>query len=204
MIVEMRTYSYRPGSLLEALARIERGLPERTALSPLAALWYTDIGRQHQIIHLWPFADLVERERVRAGFAGLKNWPARTGEFIDESDNIVLRAAPFAPPLAPRDIGPVFEIVTEVIRPYGLKKLTELWQSQIEARTTLSPLVGAWTTELGPMNRWVHIWAYRSYEHRLEVRATAAQQGWPPPGLADLQIRQDNIVCFPARFSPIR
>ncbi len=204
MIVEMRTYSYRPGTVPEALARIERGLPERTALSPLGALWYTDIGRLHQIIHLWPFADLADRERVRGGFGGLRNWPARTGEFIDESDNIVLRAAPFSPPLAPRQIGPVFEIVTETVKPYGLKPIAELWQSSIEARMALSPLVGAWTTELGPMNRWIHIWAYRSFEHRLEVREAAAALGWPPVGLTDLQIRQDSIVCFPASFSPIR
>ncbi|MEJ0070910.1 MAG: NIPSNAP family protein [Pseudomonadota bacterium] len=204
MIVEMRTYSYRPGTVPEALARIERGLPERTTLSPLGALWYTDVGRLHQIIHLWPFANLVERERVRAGFAGLKNWPARTGELMVESENIVLQAASFSPPLTPRQIGPLFEICTDVVKPNGLKRLNELWQPLIEARMALSPLVGAWTSEFGPMNRWIHIWAYRSFEHRLEVRAGAAKQGWPPPGIEDLVTRQDSVICFPANFSPIR
>jgi hypothetical protein len=38
MIVEMRTYSYRPGTVAQALDRIALGLKARTSLSPLAGL----------------------------------------------------------------------------------------------------------------------------------------------------------------------
>lgn len=203
MIVEMRTYSLRPGTLQAALDRIARGLPERTTLSPLGAMWYTDVGRLHQLIHLWPFADLADRASVRARFSGLKNWPADTAEFTEESSNRILVPAAFSPALKPAKLGQVYEICTDTFRPHGLKKIVALWEPLIEARMKLSPMVGAWSSELGPMNQWVHIWAYEDFGHRMEVRARAAKQGWPPADYGGLLVRQENVICFPADFSPI-
>jgi hypothetical protein len=40
------------------------------------------------------------------------------------------------------------------------------WSTHIEARTKLSPLVGAWYTELGGLNKWCHIWAYKDAADR--------------------------------------
>jgi NIPSNAP len=38
--------------------------------------------------------------------------------------------------------------------------MIERWSTQIAERVKLSPLVGAWYSELGGLNRWCHIWAY--------------------------------------------
>jgi hypothetical protein len=203
LIVEMRTYSLRPGTLEAALARIAQGLEERTALSPLGALWYTDVGRLHQIVHLWPYADLAEREAVRGRFGGLKNWPANTSEFMLEADNRVLVPAPFSPPLAPGKRGEIFEICIDDFESQALRRIVAAWQPLVEARMRLAPLVGAWSTEFGPMNQWVHIWAYESFEQRLAVREEAARQGWPPAEVTPLLRKQESILCFPAPFSPI-
>lgn len=203
MIVEMRTYSLRPGTLQAALDRIALGLAERTALSSLGALWYTDIGRLHQIIHLWPYADLADRARIRSRFSTLKNWPANTGEFMLEAENKILLPAPFSPPLSPRKLGSIYEICIDSLRPHAVRKIIAAWQPLIEARTGLSPLVGAWSTEFGPMNQWIHIWAYESFEQRLAVRQQAAGGGWPPRELTPLFDKQESILCFPADFSPI-
>ena len=204
MVVEMRTYSFHPGMTPAALARIEQGVAERSRLSPLGALWYSDVGRLHQIVHLWPYDDLAHREAVRGRFGELKNWPARTGEYTAESETKIMRPAPFSPPLAPRKCGPVFEICTDTYKANGLEKILERWTPRIDARAKLAPLVGAWHTVLGPMNQWIHIWAYESVEARSRVRSEAARDGSWPPADGELFVKQESGLFFPAAFSPIQ
>ena len=50
------------------------------------------------------------------------------------------------------------------------------WSTQIAERIKLSPLAGAWYSELGGLNRWCHIWAYKepSASRSANVPATKA------------------------------
>lgn len=204
MIVEMRTYSLFPGTVPKALERIAAGLSERTQLSPLAGLWETQSGRLHQIIHIWPFADLAERERVRARFRELRNWPARTGEWTEESETKIMHPAPFSPQLSPREIGPVYEIRTDTYRPGRLNDIVRLWTEMFSAGVP-GAFVGAWYTDLGPMNQWIHIWGFRSLAERaseLERYDANLVAGGPTP--AELFVKQESITCRPAWFSPLK
>jgi hypothetical protein len=81
------------------------------------------------------------------------------------------------------------------------------WSTHIEARTKLSPLVGAWYTELGGLNKWCHIWAYKDAADRFRLREEARAKGiWPPPsgGGPNMMITQENMLVVPAAFSPLR
>jgi len=40
MIVEMRTYTLKPGTTAKLEANFEKGLPNRLKLSPLGAFWH--------------------------------------------------------------------------------------------------------------------------------------------------------------------
>jgi hypothetical protein len=204
MIVEMRTYSLFPGTVPLALERIATGLAERTQLSPMAGLWETQSGRLHQIIHLWPYADLGERERVRARFKELRNWPARTGEWTEESETKIMHPAPFSPPLGPRNIGPVYEVRTDTYRPGRLADIVKLYADMFRDGVP-SCFVGAWSTDLGPMNQWIHIWGFRSLEARAEaLKRYDANLHATQPSPADLFVKQDNVICTPASFSPLK
>ena len=187
----MRTYSLRPGLLARALERIALGVEERTKLSPLGGLWYSDIGRRDQIVHLWPYDSLAHRESVRGRFGELKNWPAKTTEFTVESETKILAPAPFTPPLTPGKRGPVYEICTDTCHPESLMKMTEAWSARISERKNL---IGAWQTTLGPMYQWIHIWAYESFEQRLRAA---------PPG-DELCVKRESGIYFPAAFSPLQ
>jgi hypothetical protein len=44
MIIEMRTYTLRPGSIAEAEKRFGASLPAREKHSKLAAFWHTEVG----------------------------------------------------------------------------------------------------------------------------------------------------------------
>jgi hypothetical protein len=203
MIVEMRTYSLNPGTVPLALERIARGLDERTKLSPLGGLWQTEFGRLHQLIHIWPYAGLAEREQVRARFKELKNWPARTGEWTESSETKIMHPAPFSPPLEPRAIGPVYEVRTDTYHGGQLGEITRLWSRMFEGGVP-DCFVGAWNTDLGPMNQWIHIWGFAS----LEARAAALQKydanvHAGTGTLSSLFVKQETAICRPASFSPL-
>lgn len=206
MIVEMRIYTLKPGSTAQVLDRIERALPERQTLSPLAAMWYTDVGRLDQIVHLWPFKDLAERTSVRDRFTELKHWPVNNGDDLVESESRIMRPAPFSPPLEARKLGSIYEICVDALAPHSLHQVVDSWSKSIEARMKLAPLAGAWSSEIGPLNQWTHVWAYESFEHRLEVRREAiTKKIWPPePGNTNLFRKRESMICFPASYSPLR
>ena len=63
MIYEVRTYDLQPRSLPEVIKRFGAGYEERKTLSELAGFFYSEIGPLNQIVHIWPYEDLAERDR---------------------------------------------------------------------------------------------------------------------------------------------
>ena len=76
------------------------------------------------------------------------------------------------------------------------------WGDAIGERQKLSPLLMAMHTELGPLNKFVHIWSYENLEHRREVRAEAAAKKIWPPGGGNYLVAQENKIVHPTAFSP--
>jgi hypothetical protein len=72
-------------------------------------------------------------------------------------------------------------------------------------RIKLSPLAGAWYSELGGLNRWCHIWAYKDAPSASRVRERARSEGiWPPRGgQPGVTPKQENMLVVPASFSPL-
>src|SRR3984885_67370 len=177
MIIEMRTYTLQPGTLAEVEKRFGESLPNREKHSKLAAFWHTEVGPLNQIIHVWAYDSFEHRTAVRA--AGLKeaNWPPPIREFVVSQQSEVFLPAPFSPPLEPRQVGPVFEVRQYTLAAGGIPGMIERWAPKIDARTKLSPLVGAWYSEFGALNKWVHIWAYKDAAERQRIRADAIARG---------------------------
>ena len=65
---------------------------------------------------------------------------------------------------------------------------------KIEARTKLSPLVGFWHTDIGPLNQILHLWAYDSLQQRADVRARAIEEGVWPPGIAEFAVSMESDI----------
>jgi hypothetical protein len=205
MIIEVRTYGLKPGSLAEVEKRFGEALPGRQKLSKLAAFWHTEVGPLNEITHIWTYDSFEQRIAIRAEAIKIGVWPPKTGEFIVSMQTEVFLAAPFSPPLEPREVGPLFEIRSYTYAPGALPAVIERWAGAIGERVKLSPLVGAWYSEIGGLNKWVHIWAYKDANERNSVRAAASATGqWParnPPGVV---IKQENAFVIPAPYSPIR
>jgi hypothetical protein len=204
MIYEFRTYTLFPRTLPEFIKRFGEALPRRLTYSQLAAFWYTEIGPLNQVVHVWPYADAAERSRIRAQAVKDGVWPPRNSELIAEMKSELLEALPFSPALTPSSDGPYFEMRSYLLKPASVATMAQRWEGHIARRVKLSPLVGVFASDVGGLNQWVHIWAYKSLDQRIEVRKRAAAEGiWPPPGDSPV-VRQENKILLAAPFSPIR
>ena len=206
MIVEMRTYTLKPGSQATVVERFGKALPVRTKLSPLAAFWMTDVGPLNQIIHVWCYEDSATRDKIRAQSQKIEGWPPDIHEFVVDQETKIMIPAPFSPPLEPRQLGTCYEIRTYIYKPRSIPHVLESWGAAIGERTKLSPLVGAFYSEVGVLNQYVHIWAYKDAAERSRIRAEAVAKGiWPPKSkVPDILVKQSNALCIPAPFSPLK
>ena len=209
MIYEMRTYDLKPRSLPEVLKRFGEGYETtRKKFSPLAAFWYTEIGPLNQIIHVWPYKDVAERGRIRAEAVAAGGWPPKIAEFILSMKSDIMVPWDNSPLLEPGDVGPYFEMRTYTLGPGDQPKVQKAWAGALPARQKLSPLIATWFSELGGLNKFVHIWPYKSLEQRTTVRAQALASGaWPPsaaPDAAYTTVAQENKILLAAPFSPLK
>ncbi len=205
MIYEIRTYQLKPGSVGEVEKRFGDAYEYRKKYSPLAAFWHSEVGPLNEIIHVWPYENLAERDKIRADAAKDANWPPKIAEFILHMRAEVLQPFDFVPPIKTGKVGPVFEV-----RSYGLRQgtqpdLKKRWEAALPARVKLSPLVTAGLCDLGQPNKFIHIWAYESMDQRMNIRNEARQKGiWPPPGGGDSLLTQETKIVLPAAFSPLQ
>ena len=206
MIIEMRTYTLRPGTVAEAEKRFGEALPAREKFSKLGAFWHTEVGPLNQIIHVWGYDSFEQRAQVRAAASKAPGWPPSIREFVVTQQSEVFVPAPFSPPLEPRTLGNIYEIRQYTLAAGGIPGMIERWTPKIGERVKLSPLVGAWYSEFGALNKWVHIWAYKDAAERQRIRDEARAKGiWPPGGgPAGGMLKQENMLVVPASFSPLR
>lgn len=209
MIFEMRTYLLKPGTVAEFERRFGDGLPARAKLSPLAGLWRTEVGTLNQVIHIWPYKDMNERDRIRAEAIATRVWPVKVQEFIIDMESKILHPAPFSPNFPVGEFGPLFEFRTYTYNPGGIGRVIDAWKPLIEARNAISPLMFAGSTDLGPLNQWIHVWAYRNMGERERLRAIAMPPGgggnWPPPRHDSVTLlKQEAVFALPAACSPCR
>jgi hypothetical protein len=212
MIYEFRTYDLKHGATAEVEKRFAESYEHRKKFSELAAFWHTEIGPLNQIIHVWPYKDLEERSRIRAAAVKENVWPPAIGEFIVNMRSEIMIPAPFSPLITPGKMGPYFEIRTYTYPMGALPGIMENWEKALPNRVKLSPLCLVCYSELGGLNKWVHIWPYATLDQRNQVRNQAKALGvWPPSVLAAKEGRkstpflvQENKIVMPAAFSPVQ
>ena len=208
MIYEFRTYTLHPRTMPEFLKRFGDKLPGREKHSKLAACWTTEIGPLNQVIHVWGYENALERSKIRAEAVKAGVWPPANSEFIQDMKSEVLEPLPYSPALTPSSHGPWFEMRSYTLKAGGTPAMAETWAKHLPGRLKLSPLIGVFTSDIGCLNQWVHIWAYKSLEERSAIRQKAMAEGiWPPPatpGQPSPTVRQETKMLLPAAFSPIK
>ena len=213
MVIEMQTYTLKTRSVGSVVKMFEEALPARTALSPLAAFWRTEVGVLNQIIMIWPYASADERDRMRAAELKIAGWPLEIRDHVLEESTLLWTPAPFSPPLTPRRLGNIYEVRIYDYEAGSIPWVIDSWNEILEERLKYSPLVGAWYADTGPVHRWIHIWAYENAGERERIRAETTKAGiWPMSAVDQrlkretkhMPVRMQNMLTVPAPFSPLR
>lgn len=204
MIYELRTYTLKPGGVPEFEARFEEVLPYREKYSKLAGFWHTEIGPLNQVVHLWAYEDLRHRTEARAAAAQDPHLPPKVEHLFVGAEAEVLIPAPFMRPLEPRQMGSIYEMRIYTYQHRTIPEVLKRWEAAIAFREQFSPLAGCWYTELGGLDKLIHLWPYADFAERERVRRESRQEGRWPPATREFLVRQENKLLIPAPFSPLR
>ena len=204
MIYEMRTYDLKPRGVPEFEKNTAALLPGRLAYSKLGGFWQTDVGPLNQVVHIWPYEDMNQRTEVRARAVADGKWPPDNGAVIVNMQSEILLPAPFMTPLGEREIGPVYEMRIYTYPQGGIPKVLDAWGKVIAEREKLSPLAGCWYSDIGDLNKFIHLWAYKSLDERNRIRAESRAGGVWPPQSGVIPVKQENKILTPFSFSPMR
>jgi len=204
MIYEVRTYTLKPGGVPQFEKNFGEALPHREKYSKLGAFWHTDIGPLNQVIHVWPYENLGEREEIRAEAAKDANWPPKSDGLILNMESEIFTPAEFMRPLGgDQALGNIYEMRIYTYQPGTMGEVLKRWAAAIPHREEYSPLAVGMSSELGGLNKWMHVWPYKSLGERDKIRAEASKSPhWPPP-TREFLVNQQNKILAPASFSPL-
>lgn len=104
MIIDHRTYTFRPGAMKQWLYKYEtEGLPlQKKYLGEFLGLFTTEVGNLHQVVFMWAYESMGDRERRRAAMEADPAWQKFIGEIwmleiIQAQEIRLLRPASFSP-----------------------------------------------------------------------------------------------------------
>jgi hypothetical protein len=107
MILEHRTYAFRPGSVGPWMEKFgAQGLPiQKKHLSTFLGLYVSEIGRLHTTVMMWAYDSLADREARRKALEADPDWRKYIGEVmalnaILTQDVMIMNPAPFSPGVA--------------------------------------------------------------------------------------------------------
>jgi NIPSNAP len=91
---EVRTYVLRPDGLAKTIELWRNAVPGRLTVSPLLAAMYSVTGPVLRFMHIWPYASLDERQRLRTKAVADGVWPPPGGpdQLISQQADIFLPA----------------------------------------------------------------------------------------------------------------
>ena len=175
MIHELRRYVIAPGRLADYLvaARTIGREIRRDDYGKLEGHWLCLSGNLDQIVHLWSFADMPERDRLRAALGTNARWES---EFLSLLEPLVL----VQDSQLMRAIGTVLPISNDPDRIYELRTdraRVPLAASRLRAIVDAIPMkhgtqLGIWQTTVGRLNELVQLWMYTDARQALTARTT--------------------------------
>ncbi|KAJ7293060.1 hypothetical protein C8J57DRAFT_1268007 [Mycena rebaudengoi] len=99
-IFELRSYQLKPGTLLEWEHTWRRGIEARRKFVEPVGAWFSQVGRLHQVHHLWQYPSLDARKHVREEAWQIDGWAetvSKTSQLTKFMDAFIMRPLPFSP-----------------------------------------------------------------------------------------------------------
>ena len=212
MIYELRTYTVKPGTIVDmvkAASTVSRDI-RKDDYGKLEGYWMTEIGPLNQVMHMWSYGDFDERARLRAELSKNPRWG---GEYLPLIRPLLMRQDvrllnAVRAPVAPASTGNIYEFRNYRAKPAGAaKQWLDAFTAVLPAREKYSKIVGLWQTEMGQPNEICHIWAYPSLDARAEARASALKDpAWQEFLGKNLSLLEEmhSTIMLPASHSPLK
>ena len=211
MIYELRTYTLRAGSgpaVAKNAGEVGRAI-RGDDYGKLEGYWLTEIGPLNQVMHLWSYADLNDRQRLRGELAKNERWakeyiPLVRAHLVRQDLRLLDPILPFK---APESEGNIYEYRNYRTAAGRVREWAKHFREIMPMREEFSKNVGAWITEAGQPNEVSHLWAYPSVDARSERRAAvAADPRWKEflGRAGPLLEEMHSTILLPAAHSPLR
>ncbi|PWE27641.1 NIPSNAP family protein [Pararhodobacter marinus] len=102
MIVEQRTYRFRPGMIPQFMALYQAGplALQRRVLGNLIGYFVTELGPLNETVHLWGYDGLDDRARRRAALMAEPEWRRFLTEILpllETQESKILLPTDFSP-----------------------------------------------------------------------------------------------------------
>ena len=102
MIIDYRAYTFRVGTIPAFFDLFEKeGMaPQQRVLGNFMGMYRHETGPVNQVIHMWGYDNVAERERRRAELAadpGFLAYVTKARDMITDQDVRILVPAPFSP-----------------------------------------------------------------------------------------------------------
>jgi hypothetical protein len=133
MIYEFRTYRVVPRSVPEVERIFGEAYAHRKKYSELTAFWHTEIGPLNEVVHVWAYADLGERSRIRAEAAQDPHWPPKIRDYIVAMRSEIVAPFPFLPAARPAKVGPIFELRYYTYKLGAMPQVAKNWEAALPA-----------------------------------------------------------------------
>lgn len=99
-LFELRTYQLKPGTLLEWENVWRRGIEARRKFVAPVGAWFSQVGRLHQVHHIWQYPSLHERKERREQAWQIDGWAetvSKTAKLAKYMDSLILTPLSFSP-----------------------------------------------------------------------------------------------------------
>lgn len=102
MYYEIRTYRLKNGAVPDYLKAVEeQGIAiQKRHLGTLVGYYFSEIGPVNEIVHIWAYESLDDRQARRAALQADPAWQAflpRIRDLIVTADNKIMKPAAFSP-----------------------------------------------------------------------------------------------------------
>jgi hypothetical protein len=211
MIYEMRTYTFHQGKLPAYLDLARKvGRPVRGQnYGTNHGYWVAEFGSLNQVWHLWSYASLDERARMRDELAKNERW---TKEYVPNVRPLLLRQdIRFLNPVygvnPPAKEGGFYELRMYRTNPGLAAGWAASFRDIMKVREKYSRNIGIWTGEAPQPNEVWHMWNYQDTNERTKARTELFKdQEWlnfVGKGAGTI-VEMQNTMLIPTDFSDLK
>jgi hypothetical protein len=210
MIHELRQYTLKPGKLAEYMGYAKTiGRPARgNDFGVNHGYWTPEFGTLNQVWHIWSYASLDERARLRDELSRHKPW---IEEYLPRIRPLIERQdISFMHPIkdiTPPEPGGIYEMRAYRTTIGTARRYAEAYLDIMPVREKYARNVGLWVGESPQPNQVLHMWAYKSLDERAASRAALFKDAaWLAhlERMAGIVVEMQSTVLVPTDYSTMR